>query len=93
MPAKHARVKDLFVAAIELPDPAARAALLDRECAGNTDLRARLVQLLHAHDYPIPAVNGPLVGPAPDDATAGRTLRFISSLTPRRGVRGSGRPS
>ena len=33
MPSDPRRVKELFLAALDLTDPAARAALLDRECA------------------------------------------------------------
>src|SRR5205085_10565209 len=40
---------DLFEAAIALTDPVQRAALLDRECAGRPELRARLEELLAAH--------------------------------------------
>jgi hypothetical protein len=38
MPADPRRVKDLFVAAVELPDPQARQAFLDRECGDDPDL-------------------------------------------------------
>ena len=40
---------DLFAAAIAVADPAERAALLDRECAGRPDMRSRLDLLLEAH--------------------------------------------
>jgi eukaryotic-like serine/threonine-protein kinase len=39
----------IFDVALELADPAGRAAFLDRECAGDTGLRARLERLLSAH--------------------------------------------
>src|SRR5437870_5094459 len=63
---------DLFAAAIATADPAERAALLDRECAGRPDLRARIHQLLDAHfqsqpmlDQPEPVRTGaaPAAGP------------------------------
>ncbi|HEY2785644.1 MAG TPA: tetratricopeptide repeat protein [Fimbriiglobus sp.] len=60
MPADPRRVKDLFVAALELPDPAARLAFLDRECADDPELRQRLAVLLHAHDHPDSALEKPL---------------------------------
>jgi hypothetical protein len=41
--------ESVFAAAIALPDPAARAAFLDRACAGNVELRKRLDALLSAH--------------------------------------------
>ena len=31
--------RDLFLKALDIPDPADRAAFLDRECAGNPELR------------------------------------------------------
>jgi eukaryotic-like serine/threonine-protein kinase len=40
---------DLFAAAIAIPDPTQRAALLEQECAGHSELRLRLDQLLDAH--------------------------------------------
>src|SRR5262245_1342339 len=63
MPADPRRVKDLFVAAVELADPDARRALLDRECADDPDLRRRLDILLAAHDQPDSALNQPLATP------------------------------
>src|SRR5450756_2201053 len=43
------RMETLFDAALELKDPAGRAAFLERECAGDLPLRARLERLLCAH--------------------------------------------
>jgi hypothetical protein len=56
-------MKELFFAMVELPDPPARRALLDRECAGDSDLRRRLDALLPAHDCPDPALGRPLAAP------------------------------
>src|SRR5262245_6561519 len=64
MPADPRRVKDLFVAALDLPDAPARAALLDRECGGDAELRRRLDVLLAANDRPAAAVDQPLAAPA-----------------------------
>jgi serine/threonine protein kinase len=64
MPADPRRVKDLFVAALELAVPQARQALLDRECGDDPDLRRRLQVLLQAHDYPEPALERLLAAPA-----------------------------
>jgi serine/threonine protein kinase len=66
---------DLFAAAIAVADPGERAALLEQHCAGQTDLRQRLEQLLDAHfqsnpllDQPQPAhtcaYGGPEAAPA-----------------------------
>jgi serine/threonine protein kinase len=43
-----ARVKSLFLAAADLPDPAEQAAYLDRECGGDAALRQRVEALLQA---------------------------------------------
>ena len=50
---------DLFAAAIAIADPAERAALLERECAGRPELRLRLDQLLDAHFRPEPLLDQP----------------------------------
>jgi tetratricopeptide (TPR) repeat protein len=42
------REKQVFLAAIDLPDPAERAAFLDRECSGDVELRRRVEGLLAA---------------------------------------------
>src|SRR5947209_3064831 len=39
----------IFAAALEVPDPAARAACLDRACGGDAALRGRVEALLAAH--------------------------------------------
>ncbi|MBS0264621.1 MAG: protein kinase [Planctomycetes bacterium] len=44
-----ARAKTLFLNASDLANPAEQAAYLDRECAGNPELRARVAALLQAH--------------------------------------------
>jgi serine/threonine protein kinase len=55
MAAPAARAKSLFLAASDLPDPAERAAYLDRECGGDAELRARVEALLRANDAaPLP---------------------------------------
>src|SRR5690242_6947825 len=48
---RAARAKDLFLTAAELPI-GDRAAYMDRECAGDAELRARVEALLAAHDLP-----------------------------------------
>jgi serine/threonine protein kinase/tetratricopeptide (TPR) repeat protein len=44
------RAKSLFLAASEMPDPAERAAYLERECRRDADLRGRVEALLRAND-------------------------------------------
>ncbi|MFO0842622.1 MAG: serine/threonine-protein kinase [Gemmataceae bacterium] len=69
MPADPRRVKELFVAAAELPDPPAREAFLDRECGDDADLRRRLEVLLRAHDHPESALERPLAANRTEDHT------------------------
>src|SRR5262245_55528275 len=74
MPAEPRRVKELFAAALDLPDPQARQALLDHECGDDSDLRNRLGRLLAAHDQPDSALERPFAAPgvtidAPADLT------------------------
>lgn len=42
--------RDIFPAAIEITDPAERAARLDQACGENTELRDRVVELLRTHN-------------------------------------------
>ncbi len=44
------RAQALFLTALECPNPVARREFLDRECAGDSDLRQRVDELLGAHD-------------------------------------------
>src|SRR5688572_13407999 len=46
------RVQAVFLAAVEVADAAPRAALLDRECNSNPELRQRVEALLQAHEAP-----------------------------------------
>ncbi len=52
MAADPARTKSLFLAALDLPDAAERAAYLDRECGGDAPLRVRVEALLCAYEDP-----------------------------------------
>ena len=63
MTADPRRVKELFVAALDLPDPQARQAFLERECGADADLRQRLDVLLRAHDHPASVLDRPLAWP------------------------------
>src|SRR5262245_9060780 len=42
--------RDIFLALLDLPDPAARAAYLDEVCGGDLGRRARVKALLRSHD-------------------------------------------
>jgi serine/threonine protein kinase len=50
MPIDPSRVQAVFLAAVEAKDPAERAAIVNAQCAGDDELRARVDALLQAHD-------------------------------------------
>jgi serine/threonine protein kinase len=52
MPIDAKRIQAVFLAAIETPDPSVRAALVDRECAGDPELRERVDALLRVYTTP-----------------------------------------
>jgi len=66
---------ELF-AAIAGADPAERASLLDRECAGDPAKRDRLEALLRAHDRPDSLLDRPAVAPHEPDTATTRTIRL-----------------
>src|SRR5262245_13438624 len=53
--------QSVFLAALEKATPDERAAYIEQACAGNTELRARVQQLLQSHDES----QGPLDAPPP----------------------------
>jgi serine/threonine protein kinase len=65
MAADPRRVKELFAAALELTDLSSCQRFLDRECAGDEELRHRVEALLQAHEQPQPALDQPLAAVAP----------------------------
>jgi hypothetical protein len=67
--------RDVFTAAREIADPAARSAYLDAACAGSPALRERVEALLRAHDRPDSLLDAPAVDPPPGDAAATRAYR------------------
>jgi hypothetical protein len=72
MAAEPSRIEAIFNDAVEMATPAERAALLDRTCSGNPDLRQRVEALLAAHD----AAHDVLKVPCSE-----RTLESISVLS------------
>jgi hypothetical protein len=60
VPTDPARVQAVFLAAADLADPAARAAHLDRECAGDAGLRAGVEALLCCVDQPDSLLDAPI---------------------------------
>jgi serine/threonine protein kinase/WD40 repeat protein len=58
------RVQSVFLKAVEVTDVAGRAAVLDRECEGQPELRGRVEALLRAHDEPGSFLEQPAVAGA-----------------------------
>jgi len=58
------RAQDVFLAAVDQVDRAGRSALLDRECAGDVELRRRVESLLRANDESGGFLERPFVDPA-----------------------------
>ena len=65
MPLDPRRVQTVFGAAIEQDSAEDRAAVLDRECSADVELRRRVETLLGAHDKPHRFLDGPIVSPDP----------------------------
>jgi len=72
--------RTIFLEALDIPDPAARAAFLDRECGPDADLRRRVDELLAAHA----AAPGLFLEPADPAKTSVRpALAQTPRTTPR----------
>src|SRR5262245_65793350 len=59
MPADPERVQAVFLAAAEQEGAAGRAAVLDRLCGADAELRQRVETLLRAHQAPGPFLESP----------------------------------
>ncbi len=51
--------RSIFLAVLDIEEPAEQAAYLDRACAGDSALRARVEQLLQTHREPGPFMDLP----------------------------------
>src|SRR3989441_910895 len=78
----HKSAEELFAAALELTNPIERVALLDRECAGNPELRAEVESLLAAHEQ---ASTTFINEPAASQATVRVSTSHIAPLTEKPG--------
>src|SRR5262245_19736836 len=61
--------RTIFLTALDTGDPAARAAYLDRACAGDTALRQRIEALLQSHSEAGSFLEQPVAGPAGTQAS------------------------
>src|SRR5437764_12039258 len=66
--------RDIFLAVLDLPDPAARAAYLDAACGGDAARRARVEALLRSHDAAGSFLAAPAVAPPEPAHGTTRTL-------------------
>jgi len=70
--------RDIFLAAIEIANPAERAAYLDQTCADNPELRAQVEELLRTHDETSQFLETPAVA---TDSAVDRTVLTDDSDT------------
>ncbi|HXY36482.1 MAG TPA: serine/threonine-protein kinase, partial [Planctomycetaceae bacterium] len=78
MPVDPSREQAVFLAAVQSKDPAERAEVLNAQCAGDDEMRARVEALLQAHDKP-----SKLPGVEHSEVAAGSRATVIdSSATP-----------
>ncbi len=67
-------LRDLFTAAVEMPEASARAAYLDEACGGDAGLRQRVEALLAADAVAGPPQESPAMGSVAIEATAGARI-------------------
>ena len=63
----QSRVREIFNACLQLESHELRCAVLDRECAGDAELRASVLQLLEAYDASHSFLEQPLDQPRTPD--------------------------
>src|SRR5262245_55891194 len=71
------RAQEVFLAALEASARSERAALLDRECADNHDLRRRVDALLKTHELPDNVFDTPVLSGLSTHPSSGRKLSGI----------------
>jgi uncharacterized protein (TIGR03067 family) len=66
--------RDIFLALLDLPDEAAKAAYLERACGGNAALRVRVEALIRSHENAGSFLGKPAVAPPEPDHAATRAF-------------------
>jgi hypothetical protein len=82
MPLNPRRVQAVFLEAADYHDPVDRAAILDRECSNDPELRRRVEALLRAHDEFNSFLNEPVIVTS---SSARRNLWRSDERSDRRG--------
>src|SRR5258708_38005953 len=72
--------REIFLAVLDLPNPAARAKYLDGACGGDPARRNRVESLLLSHDTAGSFLGSPVVNPPAPDVSA--TQEFGRVATP-----------
>jgi serine/threonine protein kinase len=76
--------RDIFLAVLDLPDPAGRAAYLDGACGGDAALRGRVEALLRSHDTAGSFLGAPAVSSAEPDRAATGAFDAVPDAEPSR---------
>jgi hypothetical protein len=79
------RIQAIFQTALGAADPAQQAAILDRECASDTDMRRRVEVLLQAHRESAPLPGRAATAPAEAEPTATEVTVRLASSTDQEG--------
>jgi hypothetical protein len=75
--------RDIFLAALDITDPAARRNYLDQACGGNAALRASVETLFASHDGAGSFLKTPLVQPAESDSASDTAVEKPSDAMER----------
>ncbi len=81
--------RDIFLALLDLPDPADRAAFLARACAGDATLRGRVESLLRSHDNAGSFLGSPVLPLVPPDVDETQVLAAQSVADERAAAAGN----
>src|SRR5262249_30530870 len=74
--------REIFIAALQQPDPARRQAYLDQACAGRPELHRQVEHLLRLHEGAGSFLEDPRAGPPPTGPFPSATVRASSPEAP-----------
>jgi serine/threonine protein kinase len=87
------RIQSVFRAALEAVDPVQQAAILDRECASDKEMRQHVEALLKAHREPSASDNTVTLGPSTDQEERAVAAARKDQALPSNGPKEEERPS